>query len=1171
LDYSKKSKEELIEEIENLKKTKYLDSEKNYEYLFDNNPNLLYIQNRKGKFIDVNQNVIDKYGYKKEEIIGKFPDFLAGPNNDLEKISEYIEKAWNDEKQIFEFIAKTKKGEIFTKRVTTQKSYYFGKEVIISSGVDITKQQVIDKHLKENERRYRNLFTKNLAGVFITEEDIIVECNNSFAKIFGYKSRVELIGKKALDLYFSEKDRSIYLKKLKKNKQLTNNIVKHKKKDGSELWVSTNVSIYLLENNKFKTEGTLVDISNEVEIEKQLLESRENYKKLIDKSPYATIIHVDGEIIFANKKSFQFLGFKSFDDLKGKLNIFDYLPQEYQEEALNRRKKVMNNEQVPFIELKIKKPLTNEIIDIETRSSIIDYKGKKAIHLVFQDISDRKKLEKEKLKFSLAEASNKMLKNEIIERKKVEKKLINNQKYTNSIINSSLDIIYAADKNGKIIEFNYAAEQAFGYKEKDVLNKGISIIYESKAGYIKISKELKNKNSFVGEIKNKRKNGELFTSFISASRLYDNDNNIIGTMGVSRDITELKEAEKQLIESEERYRDLFENASDLIQSLDMDGNILYVNNAWKKTLGYSDIEIENKNIFEFIHEDCKDDCLKQFKLLRNSNINENIEISFELKTKEGKKVIVKGSVGLNFKNGKPESTRSILRNITKEEWEKSLQLTYNNIAKIVTEKTIPEDIYEGIRVELGKIINTDFFVISYLSENDIISFPYYYDFFKGKIDKKERHKGNGINEYFLTKNKSLLLKRKDLNKIIDAGEYKLLGKKCLSFIGVPLKIKNKTVGVLSVQSYTNDNEFSDKDVEVLDFMSGILALTVQRKQDENIIHNQSAKLRSIIENSTHLFWTYNNEKGVTSSNNNFIKYIKEAYNKSVYIKSNDLEKIRFSNEEKHFFSDKKYNEAFKGESQYFISSKEDKNGIKIIKEVFLNPIYDEQGKISEISGIAHDITEKTLSEQKLKESLSEKEVLLKEVHHRVKNNLQVISSILNLQSSYVKDENTLNILRESQNRIKSMSFIHESLYKTDDFSKINFSEYISSLSKNLVHSYGIYSHLIELDLSLDEVFLNLDLSIPCGLIINELVSNALKYAFEDNIKGIITIELFEKKGVINLIVQDNGLGLPKKINYKETESLGLQLVITLAEQIDAEVILDNTKGAKYTIIFKKDQ
>ncbi|MGB0881925.1 MAG: histidine kinase dimerization/phosphoacceptor domain -containing protein, partial [Vicingaceae bacterium] len=347
------------------------------------------------------------------------------------------------------------------------------------------------------------------------------------------------------------------------------------------------------------------------------------------------------------------------------------------------------------------------------------------------------------------------------------------------------------------------------------------------------------------------------------------------------------------------------------------------------------------------------------------------------------------------------------------------------------------------------------------------------------------------------------------------------------------------------------------------------ALTVQRKQDEKVIHNQSAKLRSIIENSTHLFWTYNQEKGVTSSNKNFIKYIEDTYDKKVLLNRDN--KQRYSDESQYIFWDEKYKKAFKGESQYFVSSKKDKKGNKIIKEVYLNPIYDEKGNISEISGIAHDITEKTLSEQKLKESLSEKEILLKEVHHRVKNNLQVISSILNLQSSYVKDENTLNILKESQNRIKSMSFIHESLYKTDDFSKINFSEYISSLSKNLVHSYGIYSNLVELKTKLEEVFLNLDLSIPCGLILNELISNALKYAFTDGKKGIIKIELFEKNDLINLIVEDNGLGLPNTINYKETDSLGLQLVMTLAEQIDAKVELNNKKGAKYTIIFKKDQ
>ena len=1171
MDYSKKSKEELIKEIENLKKNKNLDADKSYKDLFDNSVNLLYIQSKDGKFIDVNKTVLKKYGYKKEEVVGKYPDFLAGKGNDLDYIKLCIQKAWEGEKQVFEFIAKAKDNSTFIKKVTTQEGYYFGNKILISSAIDITEQKVIEEHLKENEKRYRNIFSKNLAGVFITEDGIIVECNNSLAKIFGYKSRVEVIGKNANELYFNKKEREKYIIDLKKNKQLTNYTLKNKKRDGSEIWLLTNTSFTLLENKIFRTEGTIIDITKEIEIEKQLLESRENYKKLIEQSPYASLIHIDGEIVYANKKAFEFLGLKSFNDLKGKLNIFDYLPKEYQEDALIRRKRVMLGEQIPFIELKIKKPLTNKIIDIETRSTSIDYKGKKAIHLVFQDISDRKKLEKEKLKVSVAEASNKMLKTEIKERKKVEKKLINNQKYTNSIINSSLDIICAADKNGKIIEFNSAAEQAFGYTEQEILKKGIFIIYENKKEYLKISKELKTKKYFVGEVKNKRKNGELFTSFLSASTLHDNKNNIIGTMGVSRDITELKEAEKQLVESEERYRDLFENASDLIQSLDMNGNILYVNKAWKETLGYSEEEIINKNIFDFIHNDCKDKCKNHFESLLNSNKGEALDISFELLTKDLKKVIVKGNVGLKFKDGKPQSTRGILRNITKEEWENSLQRTYNNIAKIVTETITPEETYENIRRELGKIINTDIFIISYLIDNETISFPYYFEGKKGIINKKDRKKGKDINEYFLTKNKPHLLKRKELDEIIDKGKYQLLGTKCVSFIGVPLKIKNKTVGVLSVQSYKNENEFNNKDVEVLEFISGLLALTVQRKQDENIIHNQSAKLRSIIENSTHLFWTYNNEKGVTSSNNNFIEYIKNAYNKKVKIEEDSKEKLKFSDDEQHLFWDDKYKKAFEGESQYFISSKDDNKGNKVIKEVFLNPIYDEKGNILEISGIAHDITEKTLSEHQLKESLKEKEVLLKEVHHRVKNNLQVISSILNLQSSYVKDENTLNILRESQNRIKSMSFIHESLYKTDDFSKINFSEYISSLSKNLVHSYGIYSDLIELENNLEEVYLNLDLSIPCGLIINELVSNALKYAFSGDRKGIIKIDLFEKNGLINLIVQDNGLGLPKTINYKETESLGLQLVMTLAEQIDAEVLLDNTSGAKYTIIFKKEQ
>jgi two-component sensor histidine kinase len=269
----------------------------------------------------------------------------------------------------------------------------------------------------------------------------------------------------------------------------------------------------------------------------------------------------------------------------------------------------------------------------------------------------------------------------------------------------------------------------------------------------------------------------------------------------------------------------------------------------------------------------------------------------------------------------------------------------------------------------------------------------------------------------------------------------------------------------------------------------------------------------------------------------------------------------------------KYNEVFKGKKIEFITERKNKKGQLSIKEVFLSPIFNDDGSVSEVSGMAHDITEKMIAEKELKNSLKEKEILLKEVHHRVKNNLQVISSILNLQSSYIHDEKILTILKESQNRIKSMAFIHESLYQTNDFSQINFSEYVVNLSKNLVHSYLVNNELIELRLDINKVSLNLDLSIPCGLIINELVSNALKYAFPENRKneGYILISLKADKENIYLSIADNGVGLPKNLDFRNTESLGLQLVTTLVEQINGTITQENTTGTTYNIIFKHTQ
>jgi two-component sensor histidine kinase len=269
---------------------------------------------------------------------------------------------------------------------------------------------------------------------------------------------------------------------------------------------------------------------------------------------------------------------------------------------------------------------------------------------------------------------------------------------------------------------------------------------------------------------------------------------------------------------------------------------------------------------------------------------------------------------------------------------------------------------------------------------------------------------------------------------------------------------------------------------------------------------------------------------------------------------------------------KKYEAVLRGEHQYFETKMIDRQNNVVWREIFLNPIFDELGNLVEVAGIGLDITEKKLANEQIHNSLQEKEVLLKEVHHRVKNNLQVISSILNLQSSYVKDQSTLNILKESQDRIKSMAFIHESLYQTKDFSSINFSEYVVNLSQNLLHSYSSLEHEIKLNLDIQNVFLNLDLAIPCGLIINEIVSNALKYAFVDKKEDAeIMIKMHLKGENLHLQIKDNGKGLPKHIDYRNTESLGLQLVVTLVDQLNGSIELDCTQGAHYNILFKQNQ
>ena len=211
----------------------------------------------------------------------------------------------------------------------------------------------------------------------------------------------------------------------------------------------------------------------------------------------------------------------------------------------------------------------------------------------------------------------------------------------------------------------------------------------------------------------------------------------------------------------------------------------------------------------------------------------------------------------------------------------------------------------------------------------------------------------------------------------------------------------------------------------------------------------------------------------------------------------------------------------------------------------------------------------------LKRSLTEKEILLQEVHHRVKNNLQIMSSLIKLQSHYVSDKQILQILNETESRIQSMAIVHSKLYSTQEYEKINFSEYVKNLTDNFWNTYGIKLKNLKFDIQVEDIPLNIDTAIPCGLIINELVSNAIKHAFPDNMKGTITVILSKEKDndLYKLIVKDDGVGISKKINIDKTDTLGIQLVKLLSKQMNGtlEIKSDNDQGSEFIIMLEESQ
>jgi PAS domain S-box-containing protein len=248
-----------------------------------------------------------------------------------------------------------------------------------------------------------------------------------------------------------------------------------------------------------------------------------------------------------------------------------------------------------------------------------------------------------------------------------------------------------------------------------------------------------------------------------------------------------------------------------------------------------------------------------------------------------------------------------------------------------------------------------------------------------------------------------------------------------------------------------------------------------------------------------------------------------------------------------------------------------KAGEEFPVEISLSPLVTDQGRM--VMSIIRDITERRRAEEIIQASLREKEALLKEIHHRVKNNLQVTSSLLRLQAAAVDDPQAREMFEETESRIRSMALVHEKLYQSTNLSRIDFADYVRSLGELLFQSSAINRANVTLHVSGRDTFLSIDIAVPCGLIVNELLSNSLKHAFPDDRSGAIHVHLDERvDGRISVEIRDDGIGLPADFDVNRTGTLGLQLVHGLVQQIDGNIAIERAPhGAGFTIDFPSER
>jgi len=626
--------------------------------------------------------------------------------------------------------------------------------------------------------------------------------------------------------------------------------------------------------------------------------------------------------------------------------------------------------------------------------------------------------------------------------------------------------------------------------------------------------------------------GELITPdgkvWISHSNIIKNaDGDVAGVVHVAVNISDRKRAEKALQESENEYKAIFENTGTATMTIEDNTIVSLANSEMERLSGYSKEEIEGKISWtEFVVKDDLERMLEQHKLRRIDPDAALNSYEFQAINKNGRVMDI--LLRVDAIPGTKKSVASML------------DITERKIAVKALQES--ENMYRAIFENTGTAMVIDEDNTTIMLANS--EFERLTGYSKEELERKRSW------TEFVTKDDLERMMQQHKLRRIDPGS---------ALRSYEFRIKDRIGNTRDVLLNSDIIPGTKKSV------ASMLDIT-KRKQMEEALRSSHQILNGIINAiPVRVFWK-NKDLVYLGCNTIFAQDAGFADPKDI-IGKDDCQMGWHDQAELYRADDLQVIKS--GLPKLLIEEPQttpEGNTITLLTSKI--PLRNSEGEIIGVLGTYMDITGRKRDEETLRASLVEKELLLKEVHHRVKNNLQIISALLSLQSSYIVDEDIIEIFRNSQNRIKSMALVHENLYRSKDLGKVDFNEYINQLVFHLSQSYGDLAGKIKFKVNSENVYLNINTAIPCGMIINELVSNSLKHAFPDGRSGKICVDLSSEDNGFKLIVNDNGVGIKGDMNIKESKTLGFRLIDTLVEQINGEMKLDTINGTRCEIHFK---